>query len=154
MVTYCWCSSYCFFFASRRRHTRCALVTGVQTCALPISEIQSLLLDCEGDPEALAPAGLRFVDVESVGCTQRSRPEAERLDRTYRALLGQKWRDKKGKERVIGVDDILVVSPYTMQVELLKRTLPAGARVGTVDKFQGQEAPVVLRSEEHTSELQ
>src|SRR3546814_7540361 len=28
---------YCFFFASRRRHTRCALVTGVQTCALPIS---------------------------------------------------------------------------------------------------------------------
>src|SRR3546814_17120326 len=65
------------------------------------TEIQSLLLDCEGDPEALAPAGLRFVDVESVGCTQRSRPEAERLDRTYRALLGQKWRDKKGKERVI-----------------------------------------------------
>src|SRR3546814_20545956 len=109
------------------------------------TEIQSLLLDCEGDPEALAPAGLRFVDVESVGCTQRSRPEAERLDRTYRALLGQKWRDKKGKERVIGVDDILVVSPYNMQVELLKRTLPAGARVGTVDKFQGQEAPVVDR---------
>src|SRR3546814_10649277 len=33
-----------------------------------------------------------------------------------------------------------------MQVELLKRTLPAGARVGTVDKFQGQEAPVVLVS--------
>src|SRR3546814_2406673 len=28
---------YCFFFSSRRRHTRCALVTGVQTCALPIS---------------------------------------------------------------------------------------------------------------------
>src|SRR3546814_10037169 len=33
----------CFFFSSRRRHTRCALVTGVQTCALPI------LLDCDGD---------------------------------------------------------------------------------------------------------
>src|SRR3546814_15152794 len=31
-----WCS-FCFFFSSRRRHTRCALVTGVQTCALPIS---------------------------------------------------------------------------------------------------------------------
>src|SRR3546814_6036627 len=28
---------FCFFFSSRRRHTRCALVTGVQTCALPIS---------------------------------------------------------------------------------------------------------------------
>lgn len=39
-----------------------------------------------------------------------------------------------------------MVSPYNMQVELLKRTLPNGARVGTVDKFQGQEAPVVLIS--------
>src|SRR3546814_5925424 len=29
----------CFFFSSRRRHTRCALVTGVQTCALPISRV-------------------------------------------------------------------------------------------------------------------
>src|SRR3546814_5382566 len=40
---YCFLSVYrvfglfCFFFSSRRRHTRCALVTGVQTCALPIS---------------------------------------------------------------------------------------------------------------------
>src|SRR3546814_3363221 len=31
------CCFFCFFFSSRRRHTRCALVTGVQTCALPIS---------------------------------------------------------------------------------------------------------------------
>src|SRR3546814_11502929 len=43
MVLICGCvlsyvvSSFCFFFSSRRRHTRCALVTGVQTCALPIS---------------------------------------------------------------------------------------------------------------------
>src|SRR3546814_14124277 len=33
----CWFVGFCFFFSSRRRHTRCALVTGVQTCALPIS---------------------------------------------------------------------------------------------------------------------
>jgi uncharacterized protein len=65
---------------------------------------------------------------------------------TYNALLGQRWRDGQGREQAIGVDDILVVSPYNMQVELLKRTLPAGARVGTVDKFQGQEAAVVLVS--------
>src|SRR3546814_6428185 len=36
---------YCFFFSSRRRHTRCALVTGVQTCALPISELEKQLVD-------------------------------------------------------------------------------------------------------------
>src|SRR3546814_3960632 len=37
VVVSAWSSLLCFFFASRRRHTRCALVTGVQTCALPIS---------------------------------------------------------------------------------------------------------------------
>src|SRR3546814_7339966 len=40
LLLLCWCGfvvcSVCFFFSSRRRHTRCALVTGVQTCALPI----------------------------------------------------------------------------------------------------------------------
>ena len=64
----------------------------------------------------------------------------------YGGLLGRAWRDRKGEVRVIGVDDILVVSPYNMQVNLLQSALPAGARVGTVDKFQGQEAAVVLIS--------
>jgi hypothetical protein len=86
------------------------------------------------------------VFVDSVGCTQRSQPEADRLDRTYRALLGQTWTGMEGDRRRIATEDILVVSPYNMQVELLKKTLPAGARVGTVDKFQGQEAAVVLIS--------
>src|SRR3546814_7627914 len=37
--------SYLFFFSSRRRHTRCALVTGVQTCALPILLLSATLVD-------------------------------------------------------------------------------------------------------------
>jgi len=110
------------------------------------NEVQELLADPTLDVEAIASAGLRFVTVDSIGCTQRSHPEAERLDRTYRALLGQPWRDQRGEEHRLGIDDILVVSPYNMQVELLRRTLPDGARVGTVDKFQGQEAAVVLIS--------
>jgi hypothetical protein len=65
---------------------------------------------------------------------------------TYRSVLGGRWTDRHGNQHTIGTDDILVVSPYNMQVELLKRALPEGARVGTVDKFQGQEAPVVLIS--------
>src|SRR3546814_8269783 len=36
LIIFCFCSYAFFFFSSRRRHTRCALVTGVQTCALPI----------------------------------------------------------------------------------------------------------------------
>ena len=110
------------------------------------TDAQRILAPADLDPEAVAPAGLRFVCVDSAGCTQRNQAEAERLDRTFRALLGLPWVDRHGCETPIGLDDILVVSPYNMQVELLKRTLPAGARVGTVDKFQGQEAAVVLVS--------
>src|SRR3546814_15952972 len=47
----------CFFFSSRRRHTRCALVTGVQTCALPISLIGLVqMLANLKDPNAIGPA--------------------------------------------------------------------------------------------------
>jgi uncharacterized protein len=51
-------------------------------------------------------------------------------------------------------DNILVVAPYNMQVNRLKETLPVGARVGTVDKFQGQEAEVVLISMTTSSEAE
>ncbi|KQV64088.1 TM0106 family RecB-like putative nuclease [Caulobacter sp. Root343] len=107
---------------------------------------QALLADPTLDAEALVAAGLRFVDVVHRGCAQKCPAEAERLKQTYTALLGQRWRDRAGTERVIGPDDILVVSPYNMQVNLLQSVLPAGARVGTVDKFQGQEAAAVLIS--------
>jgi uncharacterized protein len=46
----------------------------------------------------------------------------------------------------LDLDDILVVAPYNAQVALLRELLPEGARIGTVDKFQGQEAPVVIVS--------
>jgi predicted RecB family nuclease len=107
---------------------------------------QGIEIDVLADPAALAARGLRFVEVEHSGRTQRSSEEAERLAVTYRALIGAHWTDRLGERHEIGSDDILVVSPYNMQVELLRRTLPEGARVGTVDKFQGQEATVVLIS--------
>jgi superfamily I DNA and/or RNA helicase len=42
--------------------------------------------------------------------------------------------------------DVLVVAPYNLQVNLLKQRLPPGTQIGTVDKFQGQEAAVVIVS--------
>ena len=140
-----------FLPETRRMHPDlCAFISAAvyerRLRSAPGTERQRVLADPALDPEAIAPAGLRFVFVDSLACTQRSEPEAERLDRTYRALLGQAWVDKDGDEQRITAHDILVVSPYNMQVELLKKTLPAGARVGTVDKFQGQEAAVVLVS--------
>jgi superfamily I DNA and/or RNA helicase len=94
----------------------------------------------------LVSAGLQFVPVEHAGNSQSSRQQAEAILATYTALLGQKFRDRVGRERQIGPDDILVVTPYNAQVNLLKQVLPDDARVGTVDKFQGQEAPVCLIS--------
>jgi superfamily I DNA and/or RNA helicase len=46
----------------------------------------------------------------------------------------------------VGPDNVLIVTPYNMQVNYLQSSLPPGARVGTVDMFQGQEAEVVLVS--------
>ncbi len=46
----------------------------------------------------------------------------------------------------VGWDDVLIVAPYNAQVAAIARRLPPGARVGTVDKFQGQEAPISVYS--------
>jgi uncharacterized protein len=97
------------------------------------------------DP-ALKPAGLSFVPVTHHDCRQKSAEEGARIHALFDSLLAQRWVDQKGAERQLGVEDVLVVSPYNMQVHLLKSLLPPGARVGTVDKFQGQEAPVVIVS--------
>src|SRR3546814_13440072 len=51
-----YCLMLCFFFSSRRRHTRCALVTGVQTCALPISAIRTPAYVQAGREDHIAPA--------------------------------------------------------------------------------------------------
>ena len=107
---------------------------------------QQKLVLANGADEASSPTGLRFIEVNHANCSQTSDIEALRLNGVYRSLLKQRWIDRAGKEAQIGLADILVVSPYNMQVDLLRRTLPVGARVGTVDKFQGQEAAVVLIS--------
>ena len=109
------------------------------------NERQRLVLEPNADP-ALAPTGLRFIGVEHEGCSQKSEPEANRVCQLYQSLLALRWTDREGQVNPIGVDDILVVSPYNMRVNLLRTCLPGGARVGTVDKFQGQEAAVVLVS--------
>ena len=60
------------------------------------------------------------------------------------SLLGQEYTDREGRRGTIDLSNILVVAPYNLQVNALKAGLPEGARVGTVDKFQGQEAEVVI----------
>jgi len=59
---------------------------------------------------------------------------------------GATWTTNTGKTLTLNLSDILVVAPYNAQASALAQRLPSGARVGTVDKFQGQEAPVVFYS--------
>ncbi|MFA5786133.1 MAG: TM0106 family RecB-like putative nuclease [Actinomycetota bacterium] len=91
-------------------------------------------------------AGLRFIGVEHEGNAQRSEEEAVKVRDEIKALLGREFTPKEGHPRRIDVADILVVAPYNAQVHCLRQFVPDGVRVGTVDKFQGQEAPVVFFS--------
>ena len=84
--------------------------------------------------------------LEHEGNGQSSQEEADAVLQAFLSLTGQSFVDRDGKKREIGTGDILVVTPYNAQVNLLQRALPAGARVGTVDKFQGQEAPICIVS--------
>jgi predicted RecB family nuclease len=100
---------------------------------------------CERQGTSLG-TGLRFLPVEHEGNRRSSAEEAALVGEEFERLLGGEWTDAQGVTRPLGLNDILVVAPYNEQVKCLAETLPHGARVGTVDKFQGQQAPVVFFS--------
>lgn len=101
--------------------------------------------DLSGHPR-FPGAGLYFVPVESEGNQTSSPEEVAAVRAIVASLRGTVWVDRHGTELVLGLDEILVVAPYNLQVNALREALPDGARVGTVDKFQGQQAAVVLVS--------
>ena len=99
-----------------------------------------------GAHSALRSAGFSVVEVDHQGCTQSSQEEAQAVADLIASLLEQSLIDQDGAVRDVTLDDILVVAPFNAQVNVLRRALPSGARVGTVDKFQGQEAMVAIVS--------
>ncbi|HET6694003.1 MAG TPA: AAA domain-containing protein, partial [Pedococcus sp.] len=94
----------------------------------------------------LSGAGLRWVPVAHEGCSAESDEEAAVVADLAKNLLTRSWTDDQGIERAMTEDDILVVAPFNAHVARLRAALPGGIRVGTVDKFQGQQAPVVVYS--------
>jgi predicted RecB family nuclease len=99
-----------------------------------------------GGRAPLAGAGLRWVPVEHGGNRTASGEEVEAVVALANDLLGRPWTEATGHIRKLDLADLLVVAPYNAQVARLAAALPSGARVGTVDKFQGQQAPVVVYS--------
>lgn len=99
------------------------------------------------DGDTVIPAGIAFDEVPHSGNTQGSEEEVNRIAEITEQLLKCQHTDQDGN--TIGrlqLEDILYVAPYNLQVRKLRDRLPPGARVGSVDKFQGQEAPVVIIS--------
>jgi len=90
--------------------------------------------------------GISFISMNHSGCSQMSEPEGLLIKELFENLLKQQFCDRNGKIHGMTPENILVITPYNVQVNYLKSILPANAQVGTVDKFQGQEAEVVLIS--------
>ena len=103
-------------------------------------------LDLDGVPP-LSGTGIRFVPVEHAGQSSKSPEEAEELAARVRGLLdaGPTFTDAEGAMHRLDDANVLVITPYNAQVKAIRDALP-DFRIGTVDKFQGQEAPISIYS--------
>jgi hypothetical protein len=92
--------------------------------------------------------GLWLVSVRHEGNQTSSLEEVEVIDKILVRLLqsGARWIDSNGDAHDITSDDVLIIAPYNSQVSLLIEQLGNKARIGTVDKFQGQQAPITIYS--------
>ena len=109
------------------------------------NSIQKLVLNANAH-KALRPTGITFFEVDHDGCAQISREEAEVIKDIVTNLLKQNYQNNKGETHPIKASNILVVAPYKAQVKTIKEYLSEEIEVGTVDKFQGLEAEVVIVS--------
>ena len=139
-----------FLPKTRRLHPRiCAFISAtfyesrlIADASLGL-ENQAVIL--RGDSAA---CGVRFVPVEHRGNTNQSIEEVQAVQRLVERILteGSLFQPRTGAPRRLMAADVLVVAPYNVQVAALRRALPEGVLVGTVDKFQGKEAPIVIYS--------
>lgn len=136
-----------FLATSRRLHPAICAFTSEQFYEGRLASAD----ECERqrlEVDGLPPAGLVFVPVQHEGCGVSSREEAVVVADLVRRLTaeGASWVDAQGRRHALKEKHILVIAPYNWQVRTLRAHLPADVRVGTVDKFQGKEAPVVIYS--------
>jgi len=98
-------------------------------------------------PRGLEGAGVILVPADHEGSDNESLDEARQVAAIVRGIVegASTWTDRNGQTSLITYEDVLVVAPYNAQVGAVLRELPQ-ARVGTVDKFQGQEAPISIYS--------
>lgn len=134
-----------FLPVSRRMHP--------EVCRFISDQVYEGRLNSHPDTARQAVRGTRFpeagafwVPVPHEGNAQIAAEEVEAIRAAVADLLKGTWTDRDGTTRPMRASDIIVVAPYNAQVNALRDALPDAIRVGTVDKFQGQEAPVCLVS--------
>ena len=100
-----------------------------------------------GGPPPLSGTGLRLIGIDHEGNDSESIEEATLIADLARTLVeaSPTWVDQGGQLQFLTWDQVLIVAPYNNQVGALRALLPE-ARIGTVDKFQGQEAPISIYS--------
>jgi predicted RecB family nuclease len=103
-----------------------------------------------GDGLPIGGTGIRHVSIEHDSASNRSPEEAVWVADAVAALVGRPWTDAREHVRPLDADDVLIVAPYNAQVAEIDRAVKARlerhANVGTVDRFQGREAPVAIYS--------
>jgi predicted RecB family nuclease len=110
----------------------------------PGCEIQQI--DVRSSKFLKSGSGIFYLSCEHEGNSQASDEEVAVIQNLFKDLIGRSYTDKTNKKQSINPSDILVVAPYNLQVRKLQEALGPDARVGSVDKFQGQEAPIVILS--------
>ena len=140
-----------FLERTRRLHPDLCRFTSEAFYESRLSSVPGLEVQDLANPAAatgaLSGTGVRYISAEFEGNTSDSPEEAELVSRAVRDLVegGSTWTDRHGQSRRLTWDDVLIVAPYNAQVAEVGRRI-RDARVGTVDKFQGQEAPVSIYS--------
>lgn len=139
-----------FLPITRRMHpTLCSLVsdTVYEGRLQPFeSTADRFLLPTKANKTIGKTHGVLYIPVEHFGNRQSSQEEAQRVQEIVEELLQMNFQHTIGDVRPMLPKDIVIVAPYNQQVRLLQKTLGDGYRIASVDKFQGQEAPVVIIS--------
>jgi predicted RecB family nuclease len=141
-----------FLHQTRRLHPAiCAFTAEAfydgRLSSFPTLDRQAVLSRVGSKAAAIGAAGLVYVPVPHEGRQSRADEEVDAIVKLVENLTSgaSTWRDKDGREAPLTRADLMVVAPYNAQVTALTAKL-AGVKVGTVDKFQGQQAPVVIVS--------
>lgn len=133
-----------FLDISRRMHPKiCSFISELSYSGRLKSNAKNQLVE---DGPLVAGAGIFWVPITHESNKTSCIEEAESISRYYKALIGRNWINSQGEKKPLSYKDLIVVAPYNAQVGIIKQHLPSMANVGTVDKFQGQEAAVVFIS--------